>query len=135
MTRLETAMPQDRTLHKIPLSVIAAIFSIGLLLAGCSQEKYGTGIDPAAPTIKARDIFLQPQLIGKKVTLEGTVHTQCASNGCWFVLQDDTARIYIDLATNNFQLPPMQGRTVRATGTVTSHQNNLLLVAEGVEAR
>lgn len=108
---------------------------IALLLAGCGKETYGTGVDPTAPVVAVQDVFLQPQLMGQKVTVQGKVFTQCESNGCWFVLQDDTAQIYIDLSTNNFELPPMPGRQVLATGTVTSFQNNLLLIAEGVETR
>ena len=112
-----------------------ALMLLPLLLVGCGKEKFGTGIDPAAPKVAVQDIFLQPQLLGQKVTVEGRVFTQCESNGCWFVLQDESAQIYIDLSTNNFELPPMPGRQVLATGTVTSYQNNLLLVAQGVETR
>jgi len=116
----------------ILLLPLALLFSV-LLLSACGKEKYGTGIDPAAPRVAVQDIFLQPQLMGQKVTVQGTVFTQCESNGCWFVLQDDTAQIYIDLSTNNFELPPMPGRKVKATGTVTAFQSNLLLIAQGVE--
>ncbi|MFH7319689.1 DNA-binding protein [Desulfurivibrio sp. D14AmB] len=112
-----------------------ALLLTSLFLAGCGKETYGTGVDPSAPVVAVQDIFLQPQLMGKTVTVAGKVYTQCESNGCWFVLQDDTAQIYIDLSTNNFELPPMPGRQVMATGTVTAFQNNLLLIAQGVETR
>jgi uncharacterized protein YdeI (BOF family) len=110
-----------------------ALIILALLLGACGKEKFGAGIDPNAPQVTVQDILLQPQLMDKKVTVQGTVYTQCESNGCWFVLKDDTAQIYIDLSTNNFQLPPMPGRKVKATGTVTARQNNLLLIAQGVE--
>jgi len=110
-----------------------ALIILALLLGACGKEKFGAGIDPSAPQVTVQDILLQPQLMDKKVTVQGTVYTQCESNGCWFVLKDDTAQIYIDLSTNNFQLPPMPGRKVKATGTVTARQNNLLLIAQGVE--
>jgi len=116
----------------LPLALIVA----ALLLGACDKEKekFGAGIDPAVPQVTVQDIFLQPQLLGQKVTVQGTVYTQCTSNGCWFILQDGTAQIYIDLSTNNFQLPPMPGRKVKVTGTVTARQKNLLLIAQGVEA-
>ncbi|MDF1614137.1 DNA-binding protein [Desulfurivibrio dismutans] len=116
----------------VPLKLLSLLFFV-LLLSGCGKDTYGEGIDPNAPRVAVQDIFLQPQLLNQKVTVQGTVYTQCESNGCWFVLQDDTAQIYIDLSTNNFELPPMPGRRVQATGTVTTFQNNLLLIAQGVE--
>jgi hypothetical protein len=116
----------------LPLTLIM----IALLLGACDKkkEKFGAGIDPAAPMVTVQDILLQSQLVGQKVTVQGTVYTQCSSNGCWFVLQDGTAQLYIDLSTNNFILPPMPGRQVKVTGTVTARQKNLLIVAQGVEA-
>lgn len=113
----------------LTLALITAL----LLLSACGKEKFGAGIDPNALKVAVQDIFLKPELMGEKVTVEGTVFTQCESNGCWFVLQDDSAQIYIDLSTNSFELPPMPGRKVKATGVVTSYQNNLLLIAQGVE--
>lgn len=104
-----------------------------LLLSGCGKDTYGEGIDPNAPRVAVQDIFLQPQLLNEKVTVTGKVYTQCESNGCWFVLDDDTAQIYIDLSSHGFELPPMPGRRVMATGTVSTFQNNLLLIAQGVE--
>ena len=118
-------------------SLPLALIMVGLLLGACDRgkdkEKFGAGIDPAAPQVSVQDIFLQPLLMDQKVTVQGTVYTQCTSNGCWFILKDETAQIFIDLSTNNFELPPMPGRKVKATGTVTARQNNLLLIAQGVE--
>jgi uncharacterized protein YdeI (BOF family) len=115
--------------------LLPALLLIPFLLVACSGEKYGAGINPAAVTVTVRDVFLKPELFGKEVTLEGKVFTQCESNGCWFVLQDDTGQIYVDLSRNNFALPSRHGKNVKASGTITSFQNNLLLVASGVEVK
>ena len=106
-----------------------------LLLAGCSGEKYGSGVDSTAPKVQVKDVFLQPQLMGKKVTLEGNIVTQCQSNGCWFFLHDGTAQIYIDLSQNQFTLPSLPGKQVIASGTVARSQKSLYLVASGVEVK
>ncbi|MEW6595085.1 MAG: DNA-binding protein [Thermodesulfobacteriota bacterium] len=106
-----------------------------LLLAACGGERYGTGVDPAAPAVKVRDIFLRSDLQGLNVTLEGTISTQCQSNGCWFVLQDDTGQLYIDLSQGNMTLPARTGKRVRASGTVAMAQGSHLLVARGVEVQ
>jgi len=108
---------------------------ITLFLAGCSEEKYGAGIDSSAPEVKVKDLFLQQHLLGQKVTLQGKIVSQCQSNGCWFFLQDDTGQLYIDMATNKFSLPPMQNKSVVATGTVAKSQNNIMLIATGVEVK
>ena len=108
---------------------------ITLLLAGCSGEKYGAGVDSSAPKVKVKDLFLQQNLLGQKVTLEGKVGSQCQSNGCWFFLQDETGQLYIDMATNKFSLPPMQNKPVTASGTVAKSNNNIKLIATGVEVK
>lgn len=111
--------------------VIACV--VALALAGCSAEKYGSGVDAAASKVKVKDIILYPEMYGKKVTLEGKITTQCMSNGCWFFLQDDTGQIYVNLAPNNFSLPANIGRLAKVTGVVYANQEGYQLVAQGVE--
>ena len=112
-----------------------ALLFLLVLIAGCGGEKYGAGVDAGAQEVKVKDIFLQQSLLGQKVTLEGKIVSQCQSNGCWFFLQDDTGQVYIDLATNKFSLPAMPGKQVVASGTVARSQQNILLVATGVEVK
>ena len=106
-----------------------------LLLAGCSSDKYGAGVDASAPKATVKDVFLKKSLLGQKVTLEGNIVSQCQSNGCWFYLRDATGQIYIDLTTHHFTLPSMPNKNVIASGTVARAQNTVLLVATGVEVK
>lgn len=115
------------------MSLLLTLIFVTLLLTACGKEKFGARVDPTAPQVAIQDIFLQPQLLNQKVTVQGKVFTQCASNGCWLVLKDETAQIYVDLSTHNFKLPPMPGRQIQATGIVATRQNNILLIAQGVE--
>ena len=115
--------------------LLIGLLMIPLVLAGCDGEKYGAGVDSSAQKVKVKDVFLQKSFIGQKVTLEGKIVSQCQSNGCWFFLQDGTGQIYIDLATNKFSLPSMPNKQVAATGTVARSQQNILLVATGVEVK
>lgn len=108
---------------------------IPLILVGCGGEKYGSGVDASAQKVKVKDVFLQKTLLGQKVTLEGKIVSQCQSNGCWFYLQDDTGQLYIDMATNQFSLPSMPNKQVAASGTVAKKQNNIVLIATGVEVK
>jgi uncharacterized protein YdeI (BOF family) len=116
-------------------TLLMAFLLIPLTLTGCGGEKYGAGVDAGAQKVKVKDLFLQQVLLGQKVTLEGRIVSQCQSNGCWFFLQDDTGQVYIDLATNKFSLPTMPNKQVVASGTVARSQQNILLVATGVEVK
>jgi len=115
--------------------LLITILFVSLILAGCSGETYGTGIDPDAPKVQVKDVFLKQELLGKKVTLEGRIVSQCQSNGCWFYLQDDSGQIYIDLAKSQLTLPARPGKLALASGTVIKSKQNYLLVATGVEVK
>ncbi|MDH3869845.1 MAG: DUF4920 domain-containing protein [Desulfuromonadales bacterium] len=117
------------------VTLLTLTLAATLLLAGCSGEKYGAGVDSSAPKATVKDVFLKKSLLGQKVTLEGNIVSQCQSNGCWFYLRDGTGQIYIDLKTHNFTLPSMPNKNVAASGTVTRSENTVLLVASGVEVK
>lgn len=115
--------------------LLTAFLLVPLMLAGCGSEKYGAGVDSGAPKVTVKDIFLKPELMGKKVTLEGKIVSQCQSNGCWFFLQDETGQVYIDLSRNKFSLPSLTGQQAVASGTVARSQKNYQLIATGVEVK
>jgi len=115
--------------------LLIATLGFTLILAGCGDEKYGAGVDASAQTVKIKDVFLKKKLLGQKVTLEGRIVSQCQSNGCWFYIQDDSGQLYIDMATNKFSLPSMPNKLVAASGTVSKKQNNIVLIATGVEVK
>ncbi|MBF0329027.1 MAG: DNA-binding protein [Nitrospirae bacterium] len=115
--------------------IIASAMLVLFILAGCSVEKYGFDINKNAPMVKVKDIYLDMKLLGKDVTLEGKISSQCGSNGCWFVLQDDTGQVFINLAPSNLTLPPRLGKQSTVTGQVQVVQNELQIFAKGVEVR
>ena len=114
---------------------IAVLAVIAITLAGCSTEKYGTGVDSTIPVLKVKDVFLDSNIVGKKVTLTGTISSQCGSNGCWFVLQDETGQVFINLSPNNMTIPPRMQKQARVTGIVYPVRGELQVIAEGVEVR
>lgn len=115
-------------------ALIAMSVLIAIALFGCS-EKYGAGVDEKIQTMKVKDIFFDKSVVGKKVTLQGTVVSQCASDGCWFVLQDDTGQIFVNLGQNNITIPPSINKTAKVTGIVFPAQGELQIIAEGIEIR
>ena len=112
---------------------IALTILLGLALAGCAAEKYGSGIDGAVRKVQVKDIMLYPELQGKRVTLEGKIVTQCMSNGCWFFLEDGTGKVFVNLAPGNLSLPDKMGRPAKVTGIVSTAKDAYQVIAEGVE--
>jgi len=112
----------------------AAIIAL-LFLAGCAAEKYGGQIRSDLPTIKVKDVILNPSLQGTAVNLEGNITTQCSSNGCWFFLDDGTGQLYINLAPKGFSIPPRTGKTAKLTGVVQPVEGGFQIIALGVEIR
>ncbi|MBM9537750.1 DNA-binding protein [Desulfobulbus alkaliphilus] len=109
---------------------------VPFFLVACNGgAQYGAGVDTGTPKVQVKDIFMRSDLMGKKVTLEGRVVSQCASNGCWFYLQDETGQVYVDLSRNGFELPSLPNKTVIASGTVARSQQAFLLIATGVEVK
>lgn len=110
-------------------------FLLVLVLTACAPEKYGAGVDKNMPKVSVKDVVLNPAYQGKTVNVEGKITTQCASNGCWFFLQDDTGQIFIDLATKGFSIPQRQGKKGMVTGIVSFGQTGVYIVALGVEIK
>lgn len=109
---------------------------IAFALFGCAEpEKYGAGVDKSVQVMKVKDIFLDSSVVGKRVTLKGSIASQCASNGCWFVLQDDTGQIFINLGPANMTMPPKMNKVAKVTGIVYPVQGELQIIAQGVEVR
>lgn len=115
------------------LCVFISAICVLFVTVACSGEKYKEGVDQSAPLVSVRDVMLKPELLNKKVVVQGNIISQCQSSGCWFFLKDSTGQIYVDLAQNNFALPPRIGKTAKVSGIVfrTGHGN--ILVASGVE--
>ena len=55
---------------------------------------------------------------GKMVVVEGKIELECGA-GCWFVLNDGTGSIYVDILPNNFAIPQKSGEDARVYGEVT----------------
>ncbi len=119
-------------MKKLNISILILFFLI-FSTPGCSAEKYGNVIDKKLPVVKVKDVFLDSSLHGKMVLVEGVISTQCQSSGCWFFLSDGTARVFVNLAPKGFALPPKTGKKAKVMGEVMRDQNNVQIIAHGVE--
>jgi len=69
---------------------------------------------------------------GKMVVVEGKVELECGA-GCWFVLNDGTGSIYIDILPNNFAIPQKSGEDARVYGEVTLKNGDPQIIGEMVK--
>ncbi len=69
---------------------------------------------------------------GKNVVIEGKIETECPS-GCWFILNDGSASLYIDILPSNFVIPQKSGSQAKVYGEVTSKDNDPMIVGKIVE--
>jgi len=95
---------------------IAFVFS-----TGCTTQP-NVGSAPAATTpvgsSRISDIVKDPGAYdGKDLVIKGKIANECVS-GCWFMLDDGTGLIYVDLAPNNFAIPQLQGQEIIVAGTI-----------------
>ena len=84
-------------------------------------------------TIKIQDIVQnEPALDGKMVVIEGKIDSECGS-GCWFIVDDGTAQLYVDINPSNFVIPQKRGSQVKVYEKVTTRDNDPLLIGKIVE--
>ena len=55
---------------------------------------------------------------GKMVVVVGKIELECGA-GCWFILNDGTGSIYVDILPNNFVIPQKSGEDAKVYGEVT----------------
>ena len=119
----------------IRLSLFSVIF---IVLFGCNDDdysnKFGTPISNQK-AISISDLFDDmTKYDGKTVNIEGVIDMQ-DQNGYWFYLQDEEARIYVDLYIAGFSIPNMTKKKVLAEGKIEVKLNIPSLWATGVEHR
>jgi uncharacterized protein YdeI (BOF family) len=131
---MHSSLSQKKTLPAYLPAVLILILAIAVLAAGCtSQPASGTGGPAAqAPTVKIADILRDPAAWnGTAVAVQGKIAGECGS-GCWFLMDDGTGTLYVDLAPNNFVIPQISGTTVIVHGTISVTKGDPTLVATKV---
>jgi hypothetical protein len=73
-----------------------------------------------------------PAFEGKDLVIEGKIQTECPA-GCWFIVDDGVASIYIDIFPSNFVIPQKAGSKVRVFGTVTKKDGDPMITGKIVE--
>jgi uncharacterized protein YdeI (BOF family) len=125
---------QKKNLPAYLPAVLILILAGALLAAGCtSQAASGTGSPTGqTPAVKIADILKNPAAYnGTPVVIRGKITNECGS-GCWFMMDDGTGTLYVDLAPNNFAIPQIQGATVVVEGTISVTKGDPTLVSTKV---
>jgi hypothetical protein len=69
---------------------------------------------------------------GKMVVIEGKIETECPS-GCWFIVDDGSAGIYVDILPSNFVIPQKRGSEIKVYGEVTIQDGDPMMIGKIVE--
>ncbi|MGB9175494.1 MAG: hypothetical protein WCB46_01995 [Methanoregula sp.] len=119
----------------LPAYLPAVLILTGALLtAGCTSQPASGTANPAGqtPAVKIADILKNPAAYnGTAVAVQGKINAECGS-GCWFMMDDGTGTLYVDLAPNNFAIPQISGTTVVVHGTISVIKGDPTLVATKV---
>jgi len=84
-------------------------------------------------TVKIQEIVKNESAFDNKyVVIEGKIGSECGS-GCWFIVDDGTAQLYVDILPSNFVIPQKRGSQVKVYGKVTNRNNDPLLIGKIVE--
>ena len=84
-------------------------------------------------TVKIQDIIEdEPSFDGKMVVIEGKIETECPS-GCWFIVNDGSASIYVDILPSNFVIPQKMGSEIKVYGKVTTQDGDPMMIGKIVE--
>jgi len=74
----------------------------------------------------------EPAYDSKMVAIEGKIVNECGS-GCWFIIDDGTASIYVDILPNNFVIPQKRGSNAKVYGEVTTKNGDTMMIGKMVE--
>ena len=84
-------------------------------------------------SVKITDIIQKTAaFVGTNVVIEGKIETECPA-GCWFIVNDGDASLYIDILPSNFVIPQEAGSKVKVYGEVTLKDGDPLIIGKIVE--
>lgn len=69
---------------------------------------------------------------GKMVVIEGMIETECPS-GCWFIVNDATGSIYVDILPSNFVIPQERGEDAKVYGEVVVKDGDPMIIGKMVQ--
>jgi len=114
--------------------LINALCLLGLaLLVLSSAQAKDEPAEPKGEEVKIIDILQDAAAFeGQNVIVEGIIETECPS-GCWFIVNDDTGSIYVDILPSNFVIPQKRGEDAKVYGEVVIKDGDPMIVGKMVK--
>ncbi len=114
--------------------LINALCLLGLaLLVLSSAQAKDEPAEPKGEEVKIIDILQDAaDFEGQNVIVEGIIETECPS-GCWFIVNDDTGSIYVDILPSNFVIPQKRGEDAKVYGEVVIKDGDPMIVGKMVK--
>ena len=113
--------------------LINALCLLGLaLLVLSSAQAKDEPAEPKGEEVKIIDILQDAaDFEGQNVIVEGIIETECPS-GCWFIVNDDTGSIYVDILPSNFVIPQKRGEDAKVYGEVVIKDGDPMIIGKMV---
>jgi uncharacterized protein YdeI (BOF family) len=117
---------------------LCQILVVGLILLsllGCESARTPSAqVTPAnaVPVTVKQLMERSEEYAGHSVILTGKIVVEC-SQGCWFLLNDGTGLIYVDLQPAGLTIPQKVGVRVTVRGKIKGSGGNLQILGEAVE--
>lgn len=84
-------------------------------------------------TVKIQEIVKNESAFDNKyVVIEGKIDSECGS-GCWFIVDDETAQLYVNINPSNFVIPQKRGSNVKVYGKITTSNGDPEMIGKIVE--
>ncbi len=113
--------------------LINALCLLGLaLLVLSSAQAKDEPAELKGEEVKIIDIIQDASAFeGQNVVIEGVIETECPS-GCWFIVNDDTGSIYVDILPSNFVIPQKRGEDAKVYGEVVIKDGDPMIIGKMV---
>jgi uncharacterized protein YdeI (BOF family) len=113
---------------------ITALLLLGLaLLAFSGAQAKDEPAELKEEEVKIIDVIQNATAYeGKMVVIEGIIETECPS-GCWFIVNDDTSSIYVDILPSNFVIPQKRGEDAKVYGEVIIKDGDPMIIGKMVK--
>lgn len=124
--------PVQETIVSWKNLLLAGLLLSAILITGCTTQS--SPVPVISPGVTNSAIIRDPAAYeGRELVLEGKIAAECGA-GCWFLLDDGTGQLYVDLAENNFAIPQLQGSAVVVKGVVRVENGDPKLYATNITA-
>ena len=104
-----------------------------IALIGIAVQAVQAADEPTELTgnvVKIQDIVKNESAYdGKDVVIQGKIDLECAA-GCWFILNDGSASLYVNILPSNFAIPQKSGSDAKVYGKVTTQNGDPTLIGK-----